>query len=133
MLIRPLLPAPVLAALTLFPPTAPAQDAPPPIKRQFFPLDRPPSAAGVPAAEPASAEPAPSPAVAAAHARIEALRRETALLEALRAAQLRLIAWSEASAPVGRAPSRLPASLCAEPDLAAWCAALPATFGRPVR
>ena len=128
MLIRPLLPAPVLAALTLFPPTAPAQDAPPPIKRQFFPLDRPPSAADVPAADPA-----PSPAVAAAHARIEALRRETALLEALRAAQLRLIAWSEASAPVGRAPSRLPASLCAEPDLAAWCAALPATFGRPVR
>ena len=73
---------------------------------------------------------APAPAVAAAHARIEALEREIALLDALRDAQLRLIAWSEASAPAGRAPSRLPLRLCAEPELAAWCAALPHTFGR---
>ena len=122
MLTRALLPALLPAAFALFPLTAQAQDAPPPIKRQELPLGPPPAAAGVPA-----------PAFAAAHARIEALRRETALLEALREAQLRLIAWSEASAPVGRAPSRLPASLCAAPDLIAWCAALPATFGRPVR
>ena len=60
---RPLLPALLPAAVALFPLTAAAQDAPPPIKRQFFPLDRPPSAEGVPAAVPApSAAGDPTPA-----------------------------------------------------------------------
>ena len=60
---RPLLPALLPAAVALFPLTAAAQDPPPPIKRQEFPLDRPPSAEGVPAAVPApSAAGDPPPA-----------------------------------------------------------------------
>ena len=68
---RPLLPALLPAAVALFPLTAAAQDAPPPIKRQFFPLDPPPaepalpSAVGMPSAD---AEGAATPDAAAANA-----------------------------------------------------------------
>ena len=62
---RPLLPALLLAGCSLFPSPAPAQDAPPPIKRQFFPLDRPPAEPPLPSAD---AEGAATPDAAAANA-----------------------------------------------------------------
>ena len=60
---------------------------------------------------------------------LERLQTETAMLRGLAAAQAALLVWNRARAGSGVAPAALPARLCAEPGLAAWCRALPATFG----
>ena len=60
---------------------------------------------------------------------METLREEIATLQALRDAQAALVSWNRESAKTGEAPASLPAALCAEPALAAWCPLLPATFG----
>ena len=93
------------AVLLLLPPAAAAQDAPQPVP----------------------------PAVRAAQLRIETLEREIALLRRLHAAQSALLATAAPAAASARRIPRLPPSLCAEPELAAWCAALPLTFERPAR
>ena len=60
---------------------------------------------------------------------MEALREEIATLRALGDAQQALLAWNRESAWSGAAPQALPARLCEDPAIAAWCALLPATFG----
>ena len=60
---------------------------------------------------------------------MESLREEIATLAALRDAQAALVSWNRESAKTGEAPASLPAALCAETALAAWCPLLPATFG----
>ena len=60
---------------------------------------------------------------------MEALREEIATLRALGDAQQALLAWNRESARSGAAPQALPARLCDDPAIAAWCALLPATFG----
>lgn len=64
---------------------------------------------------------------------MEALREEIATLEALRDAQAALVRWNREFAKTGEAPASLPAALCDEPALGAWCPLLPATFGAPSR
>ena len=60
---------------------------------------------------------------------MEALREEIATLRALGDAQQALLAWNRESARRGAVPQALPATLCEDTAIAAWCALLPATFG----
>ena len=65
---------------------------------------------------------------------MERLRAEVAVLKGIAAAQAALLAWNrERAETVGPdgvpGPAVLAAPLCAEPELAPWCRALPATFG----
>ena len=60
---------------------------------------------------------------------LEKLRSEIVLLRGLAAAQGALLAWNGERADSGAGPAVLPAALCADERLAAWCRALPATFG----
>ena len=60
---------------------------------------------------------------------MERLRMEVALLRRLGEAQAALLAWNRERAGSGAGPAVLSARLCAEPGLAIWCRALPATFG----
>ena len=60
---------------------------------------------------------------------LERLQAEVALLRRLGEAQAELLAWNRERADSGAGPAVLAARLCAEPELAAWCRALPATFG----
>ena len=64
-----------------------------------------------------------------AFAGMERLRAEIVMLSGLRRAQLELLQWNRERIKTGRAPALLPARLCREAALAAWCALLPATFG----
>ena len=59
---------------------------------------------------------------------MEHLREEIRTLAALRDAQAELLAWNRERAKTGRAPAALPAALCRDPAMEAWCALLPATF-----
>ena len=72
---------------------------------------------------------APSRPISQALTAMEALREEIATLRALGDAQRALLAWNRESARSGAAPQALPAALCEDPAIAAWCALLPATFG----
>lgn len=69
------------------------------------------------------------PPISQALTAMEALREEIATLRALGDAQQALLAWNRESARSGAAPQALPAALCDDPAIAAWCALLPATFG----
>ena len=65
---------------------------------------------------------------------MERLRAEVAVLKGIAAAQAALLAWNrertETVGPYsGAGPVTLPAHLCREDGLGAWCLALPATFG----
>ena len=60
---------------------------------------------------------------------LERLQTEIGLLRGLAAAQAALLAWNLERADSGAGPAVLPAELCADEGLAAWCRALPATFG----
>ena len=60
---------------------------------------------------------------------MEELQEEIQVLAALRDAQEALLAWNRESARSGAAPRALPAAVCDDPVLAAWCGLLPATFG----
>ena len=65
---------------------------------------------------------------------MERLQAEVALLRGLARAQAALLAWNRERAEIpgpysGAGPAVLAARLCAEPVLAPWCRALPATFG----
>ena len=60
---------------------------------------------------------------------MERLQAEVALLRRLGEAQAALLAWNRERADSGAGPAALSARLCAEPALAIWCGALPATFG----
>ena len=68
-------------------------------------------------------------------AAMEALREETATLTALRDAQAALLALNRAtprylgSTYSGASLQTLPAALCSDPSIGAWCPLLPATFG----
>lgn len=59
---------------------------------------------------------------------MERLREEIRTLAALRDAQAALLAWNRGRAKAGRAPAALPAALCRDAAMKAWCALLPATF-----
>ena len=65
-------------------------------------------------------------------AAMEALREEIVTLAALRDAQAALLAWNRERASTGAPAQALPAGLCRDPALAAWCPLLPATFGAPL-
>ena len=91
---------------------------------------------------PAPAQEAPVPhaaegADAASHIRVralvvmEALREEIVTLSALRDAQAALLSWNREGAKTGAPAQALPAGLCRDRALAAWCPLLPATFGAP--
>ena len=76
-------------------------------------------------------------------AAMEALREEIATLTALRDAQAALLAWNretpwnrgtlrhQEGTTSGASPQALPAALCSDPAIGAWCPLLPATFGAP--
>ena len=64
-------------------------------------------------------------------AAMEALREEIVTLGALRDAQAALLSWNREGAKTGAPAQALPAGLCRERALAAWCPLLPATFGAP--
>ena len=64
-----------------------------------------------------------------AFAGMERLRAGIVVLGGLRDAQRELLQWNRERIKTGRAPALLPARLCREAALAAWCALLPATFG----
>ena len=64
-------------------------------------------------------------------AAMEALREEIVTLAALRDAQATLLSWNREGAKTGSPAQALPAGLCRDPALAAWCPLLPATFGAP--
>ena len=74
---------------------------------------------------------------AASHIRVralvamEALREEIVTLAALRDAQAALLSWNRESTKTGAPAQALPAGLCRDRALAAWCSLLPATFGAP--
>ena len=91
---------------------------------------------------PALAQEAPVPHAAegadeASHIRVralsamEALREEIVTLTALRDAQAALVSWNREGAKTGALAQALPAGLCRDRALAAWCPLLPATFGTP--
>ena len=86
--------------------------------------------AGSPALVSATAGEAVSPGAGErALAAMEALREEIATLAALRDAQAALLAWNRENARGGAPLQSLPAALCREPAIEAWCGLLPATFG----
>ena len=60
---------------------------------------------------------------------MERLRAEVVMLSGLRGAQRELLQWNRERIKTGAAPAVLPARLCREAELDAWCALLPATFG----
>ena len=64
-----------------------------------------------------------------AFAGMERLRAGIVVLGGLRDAQRELLQWNRERIKTGRAPALLPARLCREVALAAWCPLLPATFG----
>ena len=64
-------------------------------------------------------------------AAMEALREEIVTFTALRDAQAALLSWNREGAKTGAPAQALPAGLCVDPALAAWCPLLPATFGAP--
>ena len=64
-----------------------------------------------------------------AFAGMERLRAEIVMLSGLRGAQQELLQWNRERIKTGAAPAVLPARLCREAELDAWCALLPATFG----
>ena len=64
-------------------------------------------------------------------AAMEALREEIVTLAALRDAQAVLLSWNREGAKTGAPAQALPAGLCRDPALGAWCPLLPATFGAP--
>ena len=64
-------------------------------------------------------------------AAMEALREEIVTLAALRDAQAALLSWNREGAKTGAPAQALPAGLCRERALTAWCPLLPATFGAP--
>ena len=68
-----------------------------------------------------------------AFAGMERLRAGIVVLGGLRDAQRELLQWNRERIKTGRAPALLPARLCREAALAAWCALLPATFGAASR
>ena len=102
-----------------------------------------------PAAEPAAAQAdaptvewlkgrapgAASPPSAAAPTRqgvmdaVERLKREVALLSRLRDSQRSLLEWNTGRRKAGMPVEALPRTLCAHPEIAAWCGRLPVTFG----
>ena len=94
------------------------------------------SASPTPAQEPPLQLAAES-ADAASHIReralaaMEALREEIVTLAALRDAQAALVSWNREGAKTGAPAWALPAGLCRDRALAAWCPLLPATFGVP--
>lgn len=60
---------------------------------------------------------------------LERLQAEVRMLRMLAGAQEALLAWNRERAESGGGPAVLPAALCAEPEIGAWCRTLPATFG----
>ena len=64
-----------------------------------------------------------------AFAGMERLRAEIVVLGGLHGAQRELLQWNRERIKTGRAPALLPARLCRERPLGAWCPLLPATFG----
>ena len=60
---------------------------------------------------------------------MERLRAEIVVLKGLHGAQEELLLWNRERAETGVAPALLPARLCREAPLGAWCPLLPATFG----
>ena len=64
-----------------------------------------------------------------AFAGMERLRAEIVVLGGLRGAQQELLQWNRERIKTGAAPTVLPARLCREAALGAWCPLLPATFG----
>ena len=64
-----------------------------------------------------------------AFAGMEGLRAEIVMLSGLHGAQRELLEWNHERIKTGRAPAVLPAHLCREMPLGAWCPLLPATFG----
>ena len=64
-----------------------------------------------------------------AFAGMERLRAEIVVLGGLHGAQRELLQWNRERIKTGRAPAVLPARLCREAELGAWCTFLPATFG----
>ena len=68
-----------------------------------------------------------------AFAEMERLRAEIVVLKGLHGAQEELLLWNRERAETGVAPALLPARLCREAPLGAWCPLLPATFGVAAR
>ena len=64
-----------------------------------------------------------------AFAGMERLRAGIVVLGGLHGAQRELLQWNRERIKTGAAPAVLPARLCREAELDAWCALLPATFG----
>ena len=64
-----------------------------------------------------------------AFAEMERLRAEIVTLTGLGAAQKELLQWNRERLKTGAAPAALPALLCREAEIGAWCSLLPATFG----
>ena len=64
-----------------------------------------------------------------AFAGMERLRAGIVVLGGLHGAQRELLQWNRERIKTGAAPALLPARLCREAALAAWCPLLPATFG----
>ena len=64
-----------------------------------------------------------------AFAGMERLRAEIVVLVGLHSAQRELLQWNRERIKTGRPPAVLPARLCREAELTAWCPLLPATFG----
>ena len=60
---------------------------------------------------------------------MERLRAEIVVLKGLHGAQEELLLWNRERAETGIAPALLPARLCREAPLGAWCPLLSATFG----
>lgn len=84
---------------------------------------------GAAAQEGAAVETPAAVARAGAHDAIEALRSEIRMLKELRDAQEALLRWNRLRDRSGEPPASLDGTLCG--DVRHWCAALPATFGRP--
>ena len=80
-------------------------------------------------ADPGPAQEIPRPVQQQALFAMEALQEELQVLASLRDAQAALLAWNRESARTGLPPAALPAALCDDPAIAAWCPLLPATFG----
>lgn len=60
---------------------------------------------------------------------MERLRAEIVTLTGLGAAQKELLLWNRERLKTGAAPAVLPALLCREAEIGAWCSLLPGTFG----
>ena len=80
-------------------------------------------------ADPGAAQETSAPVQQQALLAMEALQEELQVLAALRDAQAALLAWNRENARTGLPPAALPAALCDDPAIEAWCPLLPATFG----